>query len=206
VTTAVAPRAPARENTPGFANPVAAFELASRPEHVFGILGRPGSAERGEVAMRMGLATRIDFFFLLAYPMIYVGIARLLAARGQLARGMSGVLVALAVVMALADALENVQLLRLIDEVDPGRMLPILARLRVFTLFKWYALYAASGLVAAYVWRERDWWRWSAPPFALAAFLGLVATVHLPAIEWSIVPLGIAWTMTYVRAFRRQSA
>ena len=32
---------------------------------------------------------------------------------------------------------------------------------------------------------------------------GLAAIVHLPAIEWSVLPLGIAWLKTYVRAFRR---
>lgn len=199
---AVAPRAPVRQNTPGFHDPVIGFQLASRPEDVFGILGRPGSAERGMVAVRMRLLTWIDFLFLLAYPWIYVGIALLLAVHGHASRGIVAVLIALAAAMAVADALENRELLRLIREVDVARMTPVLARLRVFTLVKWYALYAASGLVAVQVLRETGWWRWSGVFFGLAAVLGLAAVVHLPAIEWSVVPLGIAWLMTYVRAFR----
>ncbi len=200
---AVAPRAPVRQNTPGFHDPVIGFELASQPEHVFGILGRPGSAERGMVAVRMRLVTWIDFVFLLAYPCIYVGIAWLLAAHGRASRAVASALVALAAAMAIGDALENRELLRLMQEVDPSRMAPTLARLRIFTIVKWYALYAASGLVAVHVGRETGWWRWSGVFYALAAFLGLAAIVHLPAIEWSVVPLGIAWLMTYVRAFRR---
>ena len=83
-------------------------------------------------------------------------------------------------------------------------MNPALERLRIFTLVKWYALYAASGLVALYVLREPGWWRWSGVFFALAALLGLAAIVHLPAIEWSVVPLGVAWLMSYVRALRER--
>ena len=201
ISTALAPSAPVRENTPGFSNPVIGFELASRPEHVFGILGRPGSAERGMVAVRMRLATWIDCLFLLAYPWIYVGIAFLLAAHGEMSRGLVRLVAVLAVVMAAGDALENRTLFRLMQEVDPVRMAPVLVQLRIFTLIKWYALYAASALVAVAIRRERGWWRWSALPFAAAALLGLLAVFHLPAIEWSVAALGIAWTMTYARAW-----
>ena len=201
VSTAVAPRAPVRENTPGFQNPVIGLELASRPEHVFGILGRPGSAERGMVAVRMRLATWIDCLFLLAYPGIYVGIALLLAAHGGMSHGLVRLVAALAVMMAVGDALENATLFRLMREVDPVRMAPALVQLRIFTLVKWYALYAASALVAVAIRREPGWWRWSALFFAAAALLGLLAVFHLPAIEWSVAALGIAWIMTYARAW-----
>jgi len=107
--------------------------------------------------------------------------------------------------MALGDALENREMLALMRAVDPAAMGPGLARLRVFTLAKWHALFGASALVAASVWRERGWWRWSAVPFALAALVGFGSLVHLPAIEWSMAPIAVAWTMTYVRSFGRQS-
>ena len=115
-------------------------------------------------------------------------------------------LMALSAVMALADALENREMLALMRAVDPAAMGPGLARLRLFTLAKWHALFAASALVAATAWRERGWWRWSAVPFALTALVGFASILHLPAIEWSMAPVAVAWTMTYVRAFGRQSA
>jgi hypothetical protein len=198
----VNPRRPAVENTPGFRDPVAGFELASTPDHVFGILGRPGSFQRGETVVRMRLGIWLDYPFLLAYPAFYIAIAGLLVARGGVPRPLAGALFALPVAMALGDALENRELLALATTVDPPDMWPHLARLRVFTLFKWYAIYAASGIVALLVWRRRDWWRWSAPFFGLAALLGLVSLVHLPAIEWGIAPLGVAWLMTYVWGLR----
>src|SRR5438093_9572671 len=93
------PGRPAVENTPGFRDPVAGFELASTPEHVFGILGRPGTAGRDEVVRRMKLGTRLDFVFLLAYPAFYVGIASVLLARGVVSRVVALLVVALAVTM-----------------------------------------------------------------------------------------------------------
>jgi len=43
------------------------------------------------------------------------------------------------------------------------------------------------------VWRQRGWWRWRLF-FGVGALLGLASLVHLPAIEWGIAPLGVAWT------------
>jgi len=94
-----------------------------------------------------------------------VGIALLLAAHGTASRGVTLAVLVLAGAMALGDALENRELLRLAGITDPAAMWPALSRLRVFTSIKWAAIYAASALVAACIWRERGWWRWSAPFF-----------------------------------------
>jgi len=201
----VNPRRPVVENTPGFSDPVVGFELASRAEDVFGILGAPGTPERVDAVRRMTLGIRLDFLFLIAYPTFTVAIAMLLAARGAAPSALVAGVLGLALAMALGDALENRELLRLASMLDSAAMAPALIRLRVFTLVKWYALYAAAGVLAFPVWRQPDWWRWSAPLFALAAACGLASLVHLPAIEWGIAPLGAAWLMAYVRAFRRQS-
>jgi hypothetical protein len=198
----VNPRHPVRANTPGFGDPVAGFELSSRPEHVLGILGRPGDPERPAAVRGMRHGLYLDYGFLVAYPTFYVGIALVLAARGGLARGLAAAVVGLAVVMAAGDALENWQLLRLTETVDPGAMAAPLARLRVFTLAKWYALFAASAVLVPALWRLAGGWRWSAPLFALAAALGFASVVHLPAIEWAVAPLGVGWTIVWVTALR----
>jgi hypothetical protein len=197
------PGRPVTANTPGFVDPVLGLELASRPEHVVGILGAATAPERPETVRRMVLVTRIDFVFLLAYPALHLGIAWLLIAAGGVARPVATALVVLPLVMAAGDALENREILVLTGVLDPAAMPPVLTRLRLFTALKWSALYLDSALVAALVWRRLEWWRWSALFFGLGALLGLCALVHPPAIEWSTVPLGIAWTMTLVRAFGR---
>ena len=198
----VMPAEPVSENVPGFRNAVIGFELASRPEHVFGILGRPGVPERAEAVRRMDLGNRIDFLYMVAYPAFCAGIALLLAADGRLPRRIATLLLVLPVVMALGDALENRELLFLSGVTDPGTMTAALGRLRVFTLVKWYAIYGASGIAAPFIWREQGWWRWSALFFGAAALLGLASIVYLPAIEHGSMALIVAWTMTYVRAWR----
>ena len=202
----VNPRHPVVANTPGFSEPVAAFELASRPEHVLDILGRPGDPGREATVRGMERGLWLDFPFLVAYPAFYVGIAWLLVARGTAPRGLAGVIGVLALAMAVSDVLENRELFRLCRTVDPAGMAPALGRLAVFTRVKWYALFAASALVVPGLWRLGGPWRWSAPLFALAAIVGFASVGHPPAIEWSMAPLGVAWTVVYVRALRRQRA
>jgi hypothetical protein len=197
----VNPRRPVVSNTPGFRDPVAGFELASTPADVLGILGPPGNPGRADAVRGMRGGLYLDFLFLLAYPTFYVGIALLLAARGALGRRVAAAVIALAVVMMAGDALENIQLLRLTETVDPAAMAAPLARLRVFTLTKWWALFAASALLVPALWRYGGRVRWSASFFfALAAGLGFASVVHLPAIEWAVAPLGIGWTIVWIAA------
>jgi hypothetical protein len=198
----VHPWAPVHTKVPGFLTPVTGFELASRPEHVTGLLGAPGNSAHESAARRMRLGTRIDFVFALTYPAFYCALAAFLRVRGRLPYAAALSIYALAALMAAADLLENRELLCLCDATDAAAMAAPLRRLRVFALAKWYAIFAASGLVAVFVRRESGWWRWSAVPFAGAAVLGGVSVVHLPAIEWATLPLAAAWLITCVRAFR----
>jgi hypothetical protein len=199
----ILPAAPAIENVAGFATPVIAFELASSPEDVTGILGAPGTAERRENARRMMLGTWVDFFFALAYAGLYVGIARLAGARMGMPRSLVTVVAGLAAIMAVADGLENVELLRLAGSPDAGGMTGAFERLRIFTLTKWYAIFLASGVLAPFIWRDVGWWRFAALPFGSAAALGVLSLRYLPAIEHGSIALFAAWTMAYVRAFVR---
>jgi len=198
----ILPTKPVHENIAGFNNPLLSFELASRPEHVFGVLGRPGDPGREDAVRRTDLGNRIDFLFMIAYPTLFAGIALLLESHGSITRTTRQAMVALAVVMALADALENRQLLFLSGATDPAAMQPWLRRLQVFTRIKWYAIFLAAAVLAAGIWREREWWRWSAPFFALAALCGALSFVYLPAIEIGMYVLTIGWIMAYVRAWR----
>ncbi len=202
----VMPSRPVTVNVPGFTNPVLGFELASTPDHVFGILGAPGDPARDHAVRAMDLGNRIDFLFMIAYPALFAGIALLLSAHGHLRGGVRNLLLFLALLMALGDALENRELLLLSSLTESSRMAGPLVRLRICTVVKWAAIYGASGIVACYVWRESGWWRWSAVLFAAAAGLGLAALVHLPAIEYGMLPLALAWLMAYVRSFQSLAA
>jgi len=199
----VLPSKPAVENVQGFATAVVGFELASTPGHVAGILGAPGTPEHARTVRSMMLGTWIDFLFALAYSTLYVGIALFLRARTRMSRPMLLIVAVLAATMAVADGLENGELLLLCGPLDAANMSASLARLRVFTLTKWYAIYAASGLLAPFLWRVEGRWRWAAVPFAMAAAFGILSIVHLPAIEHGSLLLSVAWTVSYWAACAR---
>ena len=196
------PAAPVEQNVPGFVSPVVGFELASTPEHVFGILGGPDHPDRPAAVLRMNRGNRIDFVFMVAYPLLYVGILLLLAARGRLPGGAGRLLFVLPVVMWFGDLMENRQLLVLADLVDPAAMATPLERLRAFTIMKWHALFGASLLIAYPIWQDRSWWRWTGATFAVAALVGFVSVIALPAIEIAGYLLSLAWLATWVYALR----
>ncbi len=196
------PAAPVERNVPGFVSPVVGFELASTPEHVFGILGAPDSPARPEAVRAMNLGNRVDFLFMVAYPALYVGIVLLLRARGRLPAGIGRFLLFLPVVMWLGDLLENRQLLQLAGMTDPATMAEPLTRLRPFTTMKWHALFGTSALIAYPIWQDHSWWRWSGVIFAVAAVVGFSSVVMLPAIEAAAYVLSVAWLATWVYSLR----
>lgn len=200
---AVFPAVPVERNVPGFVSPVIGFELASEPEHVFGILGRPDAPARAAAVRGMNLGNRIDFLFMVAYPALYLGIVLLLRVRGRVAGGLARfLLLLLPVVMWLGDLLENRELLKLADLTDPAAMGGGLGRLRVFTTMKWHALFGTSVLIAYPIWRDRSWWRWSGVMFGVAAGVGFSSVAYLPAIETSSYLLALAWLTTWVYSLR----
>lgn len=197
------PSRPVHRNLAGLTSPILGLELASAPEHVFDILGRPGEPARADAVRRTDLGNRIDFLFMVAYPALFVGIAMLLAAHGALSRGMLALMITFAIGMLVGDALENRELLYLSSATDPAAMAPSLARLQRFTHVKWNAIFGASAILALGVSQELGWWRWSWVAFLLAALAGFSASLgYLPGIEWGMYLLAVAWVVAYAHAWR----
>jgi hypothetical protein len=199
---AVFPAAPVERNVPGFVSPVVGFELAATADDVFGILGAPGDARRQAAVAAMNRGNRIDFLFMLAYPALYVGIALLVRARGRLPAALFRLLLVLPFVMWLGDLLENRELLALAGATEPAAMTDGLARLRLFTVMKWHALFGASALLAVPIWRDASWWRWCGIGFGVAAAVGFGSLLHLPLVEGAAYLLSLAWLGTWVYSLR----
>jgi len=201
----VMPKAPVTTNVPGFRGAVVGFELASEPDHVFGILGDPHDPRRPASVRAMDLTNRLDFLFMLAYPAFFFALACLLVARGSAPSLLAPIVAALAVTMSVTDALENRQLLALSQMTDPVQMSEPLRLLRQFTVAKWGAIFIASGLLAVFVWRERSPWRWSAPVFGVATLLAASALTAPSWLEPAANVLAVAWLMSWVQALRFRS-
>jgi hypothetical protein len=199
---AVFPAAPVEQNVPGFFSPVVGFELASTPDHVFGILGHPDNPKRADAVTRMNRGNWIDFVYMVAYPALHAGIALLLIARGRLPAPLGRFLLVLPVVMWVGDLFENRELLALAVLTDPAAMTDHLARLRPFTIMKWHALFGASALMAYPIWQDRSWWRWCGLVFGAAAILGFGSLLHLPLLEAAAYVMALAWLGTWVYSLR----
>jgi hypothetical protein len=197
------PATPVRRNLPGIQSPIIGFELARTPEQVADLLGDPGTAERAEYAARMDRGNRGDFLFMLAYAAFHAAIALRLAALGRLPRAGLIVLLVLAADMVVFDGFENLELLFLSKAAPSPEMHASLARLHIFTLLKWYAIFVSAALLVPFLWREPDWLRWSGPLFGLAAVFGFVGLVHPPGIEWGAYVIALAWLVTWVHSLRR---
>jgi hypothetical protein len=202
VLTAVGPTAPVVANPAGFQTPAVGLELAATPAEVFDVVGPPGHPERAAAVAATRFVTRADFVFLLAYSALYLAIVRVLRARSAAPAWVGPVGFALAATMAITDALENVAILRLLDTTDGAAMAAPLVALRRYTLVKWNAIFAASALVAPWMWRSGIGWRAGAVAFALAAITGFAWPIHRPAIEWSMAPLGLAWATVWIWSLR----
>jgi hypothetical protein len=199
---AVMPSAPVHANLPGFTSPVVSFELATEPEQVLQILGRPGEEARESTVAAMDLGNRLDFLFLVAYPALHVAIAALLVARGLAPRRLVRAVGALAAAMAMGDAVENLQLLVLSHLTEPDAMREVLPLLAVSTRVKWIALYVASALLAPFVWRAPGRWRYSALLLGAGAALGALGPLWPPGVEYGAYPLALAWLWAWGDALR----
>ena len=133
----------------GFTNPILAFEFARAPEDILTLFGPDDTPARRETVAAMDLGNKIDFLFLALYS-LFLLMFSLAAARLHDSKWLY-VGAACAVVVALGDALENLQLLALTAALDDGAFEPALSRLRVFTWIKWGGLAAIFAVLAPFL-------------------------------------------------------
>jgi hypothetical protein len=202
----IMPKVPVHRGVDGLQGAVISFELAGTPDDVFAVIGNPGDAERADVVARMDKTNRIDFLFMIAYPLLTFAIAALLVARGAAPAVVSVAVAVLSVAMFFGDATENMQLLGLTQTTDPSQMAPLLTQLRFATVVKWDAIFVAAIIEAMFVMRVAGAWRWSAIFFGLAGVLGLAGAWWRPGIEHGANVLAIAWVWSWIHALRSRAA
>ena len=126
----------------GMRTPILAFELARTRHEVETMFGAPEAPERVVWRQAMDLGNYADFVFMLAYGLFFVLMSRALAQSGSQISQYSWRVAALP---ALADVLENLQLLAITRALG-GDYAGALAWLPLFTWLKWLgvaAVYAA---------------------------------------------------------------
>jgi len=186
---------------PGFVTPVMAFEFAATEQEVWQLFQPPGSAAA------MDRVNRWDFLFM-AFYCLMLGAFALAAARRSGHPGFYFA-AALAPVILLADALENVQLFALTygTTLDGGSLVNELERLRLFTWLKWGGLAAYFLLLLPYFRMMGGRWRALELLFGLPAILALVAAFYRGlANELMALSIGLLFVVLTVESWRQALA
>ena len=153
----------------GFLTPVMAFEFAESEAEVYRLFEPEGSAAG------MDRVNRWDFLYMALYSS-FIGIFALAAAR-RTGRLLFYAAAVLALVILLADAMENIQLLGLTYrmQLDGGSLAATLDRLRLYTWLKWGGLAIYFLLIAPYFYTQSGAWRWVWLVALLPAFFASAA-------------------------------
>jgi hypothetical protein len=156
----------------GFVTPVMAFEFAGSADEVMGMFAPDGSAAA------MDRVNRWDFLYMALYGLFLFAFA--LACAWQTGNRFFYIPAALALLIPFADALENVQLLRLTYQttVGGGDMAGLLAQLRWFTWLKWGGLTVYFLLLWPYFRGLGGRWRWIGVVGILPALLAIIAVFN----------------------------
>lgn len=183
---------------PGFITPVMAFEFAATESEVYQLFQPPGSAEA------MDQVTRWDFLFMALYGLLLFTFALAVARR----TGHPGFYfaAALAPLIPLADALENVQLFDLTYglTLDGGSLVNELEWLRLFTRLKWGGLAAYFLLLTPYFRMMGGRWRALELFFVLPAIFALVAAFNRGlANELMALSTGLLFVVLTVESWRQ---
>ncbi len=187
---------------PGFVTPVMAFEFAADPAevgHLFSVMGAAAAMDR---------VNRWDFLYMALYNGFLIAFA--LACARRTGNRYYYVVAALPLLIWLADALENVQLLAITgllagDAVEPvmGQMLPLLDRLRLFTWLKWGGLALYFVLLWPYFRGRAGWARWIGIVGLLPALLAVAALISRGlANELMVLAIGLLFLLLTVYAWK----
>jgi hypothetical protein len=200
------PLTPARPLDGRYANnAVLALEFAQSVADVHAIIGESKDTHH-DVRAALDRINRLDYAYLLAYAwLLIVGFVHH-ARRSANERLL--LFIPLVVIAALADALENVVLLRLTASDDHAQVATLLAPLRAFTLVKWTALAVVACVQGYVLFREDDgsskgmvWWRRACGLMGMLSLPLMVLTV-VDAAAWSPV-LTLAFVPVWLYAFTR---
>ncbi len=187
---------------PGFVTPVMAFEFAVDPAevgHLFSVDGAAAAMDR---------VNRWDFLYMALYNGFLIAFA--LACARRTGRRAYYALAALPLLIWLADAMENVQLLAITrvlaaEATEPilGQMLPLLDRLRLFTWLKWGGLALYFVLLWPYFRGRAGWARWIGVVGMLPALLAAAALFRRGlANELMALAIGVMFVLLTVYAWK----
>jgi hypothetical protein len=187
----------------GIADPVVALQMARNADEVEAIMGEAPSADR-EV---MRVKQYVDFALIAGYLALALLIAGALVRtrHRRLVLVMGGV----AVLAAVADILENLGTLRVVN-LSLGQLTPVtLDALHLASITKWNLLLIANTLLATITVMRREWYLRTAGLLGLAgAVLTAAGLFYNSILVWGglLMFLGLLLTAVTLKVFTHESA
>ena len=187
----------------GVADPVVALQMARNAAEVESIMGEAPSADR-EV---MRVKQYVDFALIAGYLAVALIIAVSLARTRH--RRLALVIGGIGVLAALADVLENLGTLRVVN-LTLGQLTPVtLDALHLASIIKWNLLLSANTLLATITLARREWVLRTAGLFGLAgAALTAAGLFYNSILVWGglLMLLGLLLTAVTLKALTHESA
>ena len=187
----------------GVADPVVALQMARDAADVEAIMGDAPSADR-EV---MRVKQYVDFALIAGYLALALMIAAALVRTRH--RRLALVIGGIAVLAALADVLENLGTLRVVN-LTLGQLTPVtLDALRLASITKWNLLLSASALLATITVARRPWYLRTAGLLGLAgATLTAAGLFYNSILVWGglLMILGLLLTAATLKVLTHESA
>jgi hypothetical protein len=187
----------------GVADPVVALQMARYASDVEAVMGDAPSADR-EV---MRVKQYVDFALIAGYLALSLAIVAALARTRH--RRLALVVGGVAVLAALADVLENLGTLRVVN-LALSQLTPLtLDALRLASLSKWNLLLAANTLLATVTVARKEWYVRTAGVLSLAgAALTAGGLFYNPILVWGglLMFLGLLLTAVTLNVFTHESA
>jgi hypothetical protein len=187
----------------GVADPVVALQMARDAADVEAIMGDAPSADR-EV---MRVKQYVDFALIAGYLALSLMIAAALTRTRH--RRLALVVGGLAVLAAIADVLENLGTLRLVN-LTLAQLTPVtLDALRLASLTKWNLLLSANTLLATITVVRRQWYLRAAGILGLAgALLTAAGLFYNSILVWGglLMFLGLLLTAVTLKVLTHESA
>jgi hypothetical protein len=122
----------------GFFTPIIAFEFIQTPDEVFQMFGGADLAVQKRMVGAMDLGNRLDYVYMCLYSMFLLLFSITCAKIAKKTYYYAGAALALAVLAG--DAMENIQLLGITENLSTGDIEPFLGLLCLFTWIKWGGL------------------------------------------------------------------
>jgi hypothetical protein len=163
----------------GISDPVVALQTARNADEVEAILGDAPSADR-EV---MRIKQYVDFALIAGYLALALMIAAVLTRTRH--RRLALVMGCVAILAALADILEDLDILRVVN-LTLGELTPhLLSALRFTSVTKWILLAAATALLATVTVARKRWYLRTAGLLGVAgAVLTAIGLFHNSILVW----------------------